>query len=173
MSMRKIAVIFLTVGITPVAHASTLCHADEVAVFSCQLKENKKFVSVCTSRNISDKTGFMQYRYGTEKNVELSYPDDKLDSQSKFGYDSYDRPDLSTFILGFDNSNYRYEISETTEGGADDGVTARALLVTSEVTKHTITLNCLNNQNLISHISTLEAVVPCDKEHEIVDGSCN
>jgi hypothetical protein len=171
--MGKISVIFLTIGITHVAQASTLCRADEVVVFSCQFKENKKFVSVCTSRNISDKTGFMQYRYGTEKNVELSYPDNKLNSQSKFGYDSYARPDLSTFILGFDNSNYRYEISETTEGGIDDGITTQVLLVTSEDKKHTITLNCLNNQNLISNISTLETVVPCDKEHEIVDGSCD
>ncbi|WP_175772836.1 hypothetical protein [Paraburkholderia phenazinium] len=154
-------------------HAASLCGASEVAVFSCQLKENKKFVSLCSSKDLSDKSGFLQYRYGAPGKIELRYPEDLTGSQSRFGYDSYSRPDLSTFVLGFDNANYRYEISETTEGGDDEGTTARTLLVSSDDKKHSMKLTCLDDKNLVSNISTLEGVVSCDKKHEIVDGSCN
>ena len=169
----KLIFLLITIMATNFARAADLCNSGEVTVFSCQLKENKKFVSLCSSKELSAKTGYLQYRYGYLGKVELKYPSDAAGSQAAFGYDSYSRSDLNTFILGFSISNYRYEISETTECGQDDGTTLRALLVSSQDKKHNLKLTCLDNANLTSNISTLEDVVPCDKAHEIFDGSCS
>jgi len=173
MLKNKLLLFLSTILFSHLAWSADLCNSSEVAVFSCQLKENKKIVSLCSSKYLSAKTGYLQYRYGSADKIELKYPSTLTESQAGFGYDSYSRSDLSTFILGFNISNYRYEISETTEGGQDDGTTLRALLVSSIDKKHDLKLTCLDNANLTSNISTLEDVVPCDKKHEIVEGSCS
>lgn len=155
-----------------VAHAAGLCKPNEATIFNCDIKENKKIVSVCASKDLSANAGFLQYRYGTRSRVELKFPENLAGSRSKFGYDEYSRPDLSTFIVGFSNGNYRYEISETTEGG-EDGVTARSLLVSANKGGRNLKLTCLDNQNSISDISKLDAVLKCDKEHAVIEGGCN
>jgi hypothetical protein len=90
----------------------------------------RKLFSMCASKDLDASRGYLQYRYGVQNKVELEFPKYLSDSRDQFGYDQYSRPDLSTFVLGFNNDNYRYEISETTEGG-DEGVTTRSLLVSS------------------------------------------
>jgi hypothetical protein len=172
MFKRRVLFILPAFLASSAVHAANLCGASETIVFNCQLKENKKIVSLCSSKELSDKSGFLQYRYGVPGKIELRYPESLTNSQSHFGYDSYSRPDLTTFVLGFENSNYRYETSETNEGG-DEGTSSRALLVSSRDKKHSMKLTCLDDQNLVSNVSTLESVVSCDKHHEIVEGSCN
>jgi hypothetical protein len=172
MLKHKIAVATLSFLVAHVASAAGLCSAGEATVFSCELKENHKFVSLCSSRDLTDKNGFIQYRYGTKEKIELIFPKDLVNSRAQFGYDEYSRPDLSTFVVGFNNGGYRYEISETTEGGSDDGTTTRTLLVSSEVNKRGAKFTCLDNRSTESNISTLDSVLQCDKKHEIVDGGC-
>ncbi|WP_208450311.1 hypothetical protein, partial [Burkholderia gladioli] len=143
----------------------------KTVVFNCELKENKKLVSLCSSKDLSNRAGFLQYRYGSPGKIELTYPEIKTGSQLHFGYDAYSRADLSTFILGFENGIYRYELSETTDGGEQE-VATRELLVGSPNHRRDMHLTCLDDANLTSNISTLESVVPCDRNHEIVDGGC-
>jgi hypothetical protein len=153
--------------------AASLCSASETTVFNCELKENHKIVSICSSKILTGKSGFLQYRYGTPEKVELVFPKSMEDSQAQFGYDEYSRPDLSTFVVGFNNANYRYEISETTEGGDDDGITTRTLLVSSGANRRGLKLTCLEDKNVVSNISTLDQILKCDKNHAIVEGACN
>jgi hypothetical protein len=154
------------------AHAAGLCKVDETTVFSCELKQNHKTVSLCASKNFTDQDSFLQYRFGQLNKIELAYPKELKDSLARFGYDEYSRPDLSTFIVGFNNGGYRYELMETTEGGDDDGKTTRKLVVTSLAKKRSVEMTCLDNQNTVSDITSLDGVLKCDKEHEIVDGAC-
>jgi hypothetical protein len=168
---QKIIFILLGLPVFHVACAAGLCRSNERTIFSCELKENHKFVSMCSSKNMTNRSGFIQYRYGTPNKIEFTFPKNLNNSQAEFGYDEYSRPDLSTFVVGFDSGGYRYEISETTEGG-DDGATTRALLVSSDIKKHGVKLTCLDNQNAVSNISTLDRVLKCDRKHEIVDGAC-
>ncbi len=70
---------------------TSLCGTDEYVRFSCQL-ENKKIVSLCSKKNenkVNEKNinsiGLV-YRYGTESNIELNYPNDA--NSSDFGYES-------------------------------------------------------------------------------------
>ena len=113
------------------AHAESLCESTETIIFSCQLKEGGKFVSICSSKDLSFDHGFLQYRYGGLNDIELRYPQDAQGSKSNFYYASYGRTDLSAFVLGFTNNGYQYEISDTTERGGDNGTTTRALLISS------------------------------------------
>jgi hypothetical protein len=115
----KVTFMLAAFAASQMVHAASLCGASEVAVFSCQLKENKKFVSLRSSKDLSDKSGFLQYRYGTPGKIELRYPEDLTGSQSRFGYDSYSRPDLSTFVLGFDNASSCYKKHEIVDGSCN------------------------------------------------------
>jgi hypothetical protein len=169
----RIAFMLASLAAMDEAHAAGLCSASETTVFNCELKENHKIVSMCSSNHLADGMGFLQYRYGLPNKVELTFPKSLENSQAQFGYDEYSRPDLSTFVVGFNNANYRYEISETTEGGEDEGITTRTLLVSSEANKRGLKLTCLDNKNTVSNISTLEHVLKCDKKHAIVEGACD
>ncbi|WP_186204368.1 hypothetical protein [Burkholderia gladioli] len=169
----KSAILFLLFSVFEMSavHAAGLCKAEEVTVFNCDLKENHKIVSICSSSDMSGKLGYLQYRYGKKDAIELVFPKNLDNSKDRFGCDEYSRSDLSTFVIGFENEGYRYEVSETTEGG-DEGVTHRNLLVSSLSGKRGAKLTCLDNKNAVSNISTLDQVLKCDKKHEIVDGSC-
>jgi hypothetical protein len=49
------------------------CTADEKVVFSCPVK-GQKFVSVCATKDLSDKTGSLIYRFGKMNQVEMTLP---------------------------------------------------------------------------------------------------
>ena len=51
----------------------SLCQTKEKVIFSCST--GKKLISVCSSENLSTTSGYVQYRYGTKENPELSIPD--------------------------------------------------------------------------------------------------
>lgn len=165
-------ILLALVTLTSSAHAAGLCRPNEATVFNCDIKESKKIVSICASNDLASDRGYIQYRYGTPNKIDLEFPKDLKNSRSEFGYDEYSRPDLSTFVVGFKNGSYRYEISETTEGG-EEGITTRSLLVSSEKGSRGAKLTCLDNAHVVSSISTLDQILKCDKEHEIVDGSCD
>lgn len=55
------------------AKPAFLCTASEQVVFACQLK-NGKMATLCASKVINASTGYVQYRYGTAKKLELEYP---------------------------------------------------------------------------------------------------
>jgi len=57
-------------------HASganvTHCTDKENIVFSCSI--GKKTVSVCSSKNFTSSTGYLQYRFGKKEKLELVFP---------------------------------------------------------------------------------------------------
>ncbi len=52
---------------------SYLCKAQETLLFGCD--SGPKMISVCASQGFSATTGYVQYRFGTPGNIELSYPE--------------------------------------------------------------------------------------------------
>ena len=67
-----------------------LCQEDENVIFSGPIEgEEDKFLSICSSKDLSKSKGYIQYRYGTKdisykEKIELSYPKkDKLSSSHK------------------------------------------------------------------------------------------
>lgn len=86
------------------AESSFLCTAEEQVVFACELK-NKKIVSICASKQLSATAGYVQYRYGTSKAIELEYPSKRELPRGNFF--------LSTAMYsGGGASSIRFEIGE-------------------------------------------------------------
>jgi hypothetical protein len=68
-------VITILCALSAEAATPTLCLTNEVTVFSCAA--GKKVISVCASKDAAADRGYLQYRFGPPKTVELSVPADK------------------------------------------------------------------------------------------------
>lgn len=120
----------VTLGLTSVsASAQSLCTAHEQVVFNCQIKDSRKLVSVCASRNLAKDRGYLQYRFGIRKKSELVFPPTNVGTQQRF-YWGEKRPYQSAiYELMFINDGYlytvsAYEVSEVLNdipGGAQGG----------------------------------------------------
>lgn len=49
-----------------------LCKSGEEAAFACA--SGSKIVSLCASQGLNETSGYLQYRFGTRRNIELVYP---------------------------------------------------------------------------------------------------
>ena len=89
------------------AEPTYLCRADERLVFGCSFK-NKKIASVCASPELSLNSGYLQYRYGTTKKIELEYPSKQEPPQGKFFFSHvmYSGGGASRIRFKIDNHEY-------------------------------------------------------------------
>jgi hypothetical protein len=69
------ALITILCALSASAAAPSLCLTGEVNVFSCGA--GKKVISVCASKDAAADHGYLQYRFGSPKKVELAIPADK------------------------------------------------------------------------------------------------
>ena len=89
---------------------ANLCREAEQIVFSCQIKGSDKILSVCAAQNLDRENGYLQYRFGTNKEVELEFPGDIRDSQKAFQYSRYTRPLVTYLRLSFQENNYTFTV---------------------------------------------------------------
>jgi hypothetical protein len=64
--------------------AETLCLPSEKIIFNCEISNKHKFASVCASPDLTNSKGYLQYRFGNPKKLELVYPNNKENSQNLF-----------------------------------------------------------------------------------------
>jgi hypothetical protein len=57
----------------PVGAGESHCASQEAIVFSCNT--GNKIASVCASKDLADRTGYLQYRFGPKAAPELVYPE--------------------------------------------------------------------------------------------------
>ncbi len=89
--------------------ANSLCSADETVLFNCQMASGNKTVSVCASSGLSNSSGSLQYRYGSNATmVDMRFPQDSSASQSVFN--------LEANGLSFNNGSIKYKVY--TDGSA-------------------------------------------------------
>lgn len=88
--------------------ATTFCNTSEVNVFSCNTKS--KTISICASKDLSNTSGYLQYRFGTVRKIELQFPKVRRHPRNKFteGSEPYSRGAASQ--LSFRSGPYRYVI---------------------------------------------------------------
>ena len=100
---------------------STLCKPEEVIVFSCALP-NKKVVSLCASIDASNKTGYMQYRFGRDtSSIELEYPRKKVPAKEFFKYYSLEFTKGGSTAITFRIGTYRYSLYSTSSAFGYNG----------------------------------------------------
>ncbi|WP_349279628.1 hypothetical protein [Polaromonas hydrogenivorans] len=67
----------LTLGLAQSGLASeSLCSSDEFVYFSCRAAS--KTISLCGSKELGENLGYLQYKYGTPKKADLTFPTQKI-----------------------------------------------------------------------------------------------
>lgn len=94
------------------ASSQTLCNQDEKVFFSCNV--NRKIVSICITPKRAP-TPYMEYRFGTEKKIEMTYRGDSL--HPKFKRVAVTYASNTATILWFRNDDIDYLLNFPMNGG--------------------------------------------------------
>lgn len=70
------------------AGQATHCRADEQTFFNCKVRSGKS-ISVCGSKVVSAKSGYVQYRFGLLGKPELEYPATATEGPARFALESH------------------------------------------------------------------------------------
>ena len=90
----------------PVSH----CRSDETAVFSCRLDDSEKVVSICASDDLARDGGYLQYRFGRIGAVELTFPEDRQNTQEHFRWQTIGYSGGWDTRVQFSNGGYTYQL---------------------------------------------------------------
>ena len=149
----------------------TLCQKDERVLFSCPVRGGMKFVSLCSSRELSEKEGYLQYRFGRAGNVELEFPAQRVHTQTMFRYSYYFRYQVERTTVSFNKHGYIYTIFDDYEGDSKPKMHQRGVQVTPPIAGQKVTtLMCYGAT--IGNLSDLKSIVPCDKDDPLNMGDC-
>lgn len=96
--------------------STTLCAEGEQIIFSCALEGSGKFASLCGSKKLTRDEGYLQYRFGRLRNVELEFPKDRKNSRQKFAYEHYFRSQFDETEISFENGGYLYTLFDYYNG---------------------------------------------------------
>lgn len=137
----------------------TLCERNEQIVFSCTMQKSAKLLSICTSKKLDAKNGYVQYRFGLPEKVELEFPTERKDSQSAFGYSRYTRPLVTFLTLRFESNGYKYSIHQDSNAEEKPPANASYLNITPpDVNAKEIEMTC--REPVKGSLMLLEDVVP-------------
>jgi len=90
----------------------SLCSNGERVMFSAMVRGSNKLVSLCSSKQLTDSQGYLQYRFGRPGKVELEFPKNREATQSGFRYSRYTRPLVTYVVLRFETGGYLYSIHQ-------------------------------------------------------------
>ncbi|MGH8086370.1 MAG: hypothetical protein ACREPV_14035 [Lysobacter sp.] len=88
--------------------SGTLCGDGEKVYFSCPLEG--KIASICAKDNLEPKSGHVQYRYGTQANLEMVFPPTKVPPEGKFSYREVNEGSIQQGVVTFTNNGYKYVV---------------------------------------------------------------
>ena len=138
--LKFVSLVVLALLLVGPQQQRSLCTSDEKIVFNCTLK-NSKIVSLCSSREISKDTGYLQYRFGKPGNLEQEFPKERDKSQQSFKYTHYFRAQVDLTEISFTSAGHQYSIFDDYNGEERPARTAQGVKVTLPNGKE-VTLNC-------------------------------
>lgn len=119
--MRHLLTIFATL-VPCMVHAEasepSLCVPSERVSFSCEL-ENGKVVSLCTSSEFSETTGYLQYRYGRQDHIELEHPRSKSATQKRFELETHRPYGIQFESVNFSVGKFSYSVIRVVSAESD------------------------------------------------------
>lgn len=151
------------------AASGSLCQPPEKTYFECTTKKGT-IISVCGSKSFSPTEGYLQYRYGTEKKIDLEFPGDRNDSAKKFFYVLYTRPQTSYQNLSFTNAGTKYSVFSHYDGDSSPPVSSAGVLVVPKGSPKGITVACAGKP--VNELSALKEFASCDPDDALSGGSC-
>ena len=99
-----------------IVQSSSLCRAEEQVIFTCVAAGSAKLVSLCGSKFLDHRRGYLQYRYGKPGAIELQFPQARANTQLAFRYAHYFRAQVDRTEISFDNQDYRYTLFDYYQG---------------------------------------------------------
>lgn len=148
MIIRKIslvALLFLSLSLVSgivSADVKSLCKKSETVVWSCQFKS--KVYSICSSKDLTETKGYLQYRAGNPKEIEFKYPAMLQHPKGLFEYGLLPHGAQ----LSFKNGHYNYVISEDLIGQPN--------ISTSKNDNYLSTIECAQSTQSLTNNSTIE-----------------
>jgi hypothetical protein len=136
----------------------SLCQPAEQVIWTCTTTRNK-IVSICGSRGLTAEKGYVQYRFGTSRKVELELPQGRTGSQSFFRYARYTRPLVTMLSLTFTNNDVTYEIHD--DDNAEEKPPVRSASI--DITSGTKTASITCRQPVSGSLMKLEDIVTRDE----------
>jgi hypothetical protein len=146
------------------------CSPSEAVIFSCRIKGSTKIVSLCASKQLSKDTGYLQYRFGRTGAIELTFPEEKRNSQAQFLFDHYFRAQVDETQVIFKNGAYTYSIYDNYEGDIKPAGRRRGVTIQNGLGANPENQDFECTGPVISRLAKLEEVIPCNKENPL--GSC-
>lgn len=124
----------------------SLCKKSEKILFSFKTKKSSKILSICVSE---EQPNYIIYRFGTKEKIELEFPDNKIDSWSKFTYSYYlrggekENAGLDLNYLSFSRNGFEYQVYQ--EYSAEDDATNVGIRVKEKATNKETDIIGLSN----------------------------
>jgi hypothetical protein len=87
--------------IAPAPPVVSLCDKGEKVIFSCTIKQPAKIVSLCASADFAKDRGYLQYRFGLPRKIELEFPRTRENTQAAFKYSHYFRAQFDQTEISF------------------------------------------------------------------------
>lgn len=169
--VRALSIILLLISHAALAdEPQYLCKDDENLIFGCEIKG--KFISICSSKNLSKTVGYAQYRFGKPDKVEFLYPASKKPPEGIFFLGSTGYSGGGANIVRFNNSGYEYLIFDSMirtnyAPGEPNNPEFKAGIVTRHNGKITSTRLCTDNAASI-RASAFEAFEREGFDYEVI-----
>jgi hypothetical protein len=129
-------------GTTDALQTGSLCANTERIIFSCTVKRPAKIVSLCASKRLTSKQGYLQYRFGLPGKVELEFPNQRGNSLKAFQYDHYFRAQFDLTQISFSSGGYKYVVFDDYNGEQKPARTDQGVRVTAPNNGNEVTLDC-------------------------------
>ena len=122
-NLAVVALVFLASLFAPMATAQTHCSAAERSIFSCEI--GRKVLSLCSSPDLDESKGWLQYRFGALDKLDLVFPEKPEHPKKHFrsvrNYSSAEQVLIQE--LGFKKGSTGYTVyREETKGKKEAGV---------------------------------------------------
>jgi heat shock protein HslJ len=124
-----------------IMQANSLCEQGEQIVFSCPLKRPAKIVSLCASPDLERNRGYLQYRFGVPRRIELEFPETRQSTQERFDYQHYFRYQVDLTEINFSIEGNRYQIFDAYNGEEKPRVIQYGVTITPP-TRESVSYHC-------------------------------
>ena len=118
-----VALIALTTNVFAEEDNNSLCEIDEQVIFTCQVNSGK-IISYCASNDLNNHDGYVQYRFGLKRDIELTLPDDfshPKNIKTLFYKKIKNRANEYLYSLSINNGSYRY-VAWQNPSSAESGI---------------------------------------------------
>ena len=145
---------------------SSLCRAEEQVIFTCVAAGSAKLISLCGSKLLDHRRGYLQYRYGKPGAIERQFPQARANAQQVFRYAHDYRAQVDRTEISFDNQGYRYTIFDYYEGDVKPAIAVAGVRVRKHGTGGQQTeVQCQGKPT--SKLGSLETVIPRDHDNKL------